>query len=1287
MTTLCILKLTFFPQVVVAGSLGQVALDQGTKLYRNGKYQEAVTLFQKATLTDPGLMKAWENLGWAYSRSGQINKALEIWETILKVQPDNRAVRKAVGFLFTEISQWRRAIPHLIRSLRSEPDQIPVRLRLGKAYQNVGQKRRAVVLFKQALKIQPDSREVLAHLIDSYEKSGRWDLTLSLLKKFLASYPGSLDDETREWTAVKLSNLFARRGDETYKQERFKISARAYKQGLSWKPGNITILQNLGWAQEKQGKYNEAIKAWLKIVDLGVTGLHLFHQIANAYYHSGQRDQAELWYQNASGLDPSNQNIQFRLFELALSKKNISQALTALHRTVNFNPADPAWLLSVTNRFIRNDRIDQGLDFFHRQLSISSNAQSTNRALGKLYARKGAVGNAEQATWNYEQAILMDAKNASAYRDLGWRYQRAGKTEESERIWKQYREKIPDQVEPYNLLARLYLNQGAYKKSLEALNKSLKIDPNQPGQKLMQAKALYWDKQYPQAMERVDRIVLQYPDHLAIQYFYGEVLMQHQDYSRGQGQWRKVLDMGSTSIRAKYYWIKSLYERGKCETAIGEAQKFLDQHLPYRPIIKLLIADASFRRDKEQALFWYEALLNNFKDHSGDWLELAKLYRDLNRFSQANATLDEAQKQFPADVEIQLAIADIKVREGKHEAALRVFRGIRAKHPDNRRAFLGIFRALKTLGRLDAAIQHLQSDRGVFLKGYEMDLEMGNLRVAMKDPNVAEKYYSRVANPMKAGKYVPVLLYHGLSDYPRNHNLWVQRFEHQLEALADAGYTTLTVAGLANILNEKLPFPEKPVLITFDDGRRDAFRLGDPVLEKYGMKATLFVPADKFYDNDPLFADWDELLGYARSGRWDLQTLQATYFKLGFIQDRTGYNLIETGDTGNSLLRRFTVPRDWDGEHLIRHLAETHPAHRARVALAKSQYWNGQYTDAGDNFSKIIRQKPWLEKKFQFNLANISYQGGNYQDSKKILEGIPDQESVLYPKIEELQEALAWKNRPRILGSTNFFRDSNDRTNHSESVKLYFPLEIPLELMLEGGILNMQEKGRTDIDGGQVSAGFHLGVLKSLHLEGKLRQRLLSHERNTENYFGSVKYQKNSHQIRINGSRRDIDTVRAIEDGIKVKTYSLGYQTRFAPALLGRAGVSYQDYDDGNTGFDFRASVRYQLPTLKNWKIGANIFYRDSEFESSAYYTPDRLLTGFALLQYNRRFSKQSEIRANLGFGGAKDKVNGVRWVTNGGFNFDYFLTKSLKAGVETSFSVVPGYDSVNLQAVIGYRF
>ncbi len=74
------------------------------------------------------------------------------------------------------------------------------------------------------------------------------------------------------------------------------------------------------------------------------------------------------------------------------------------------------------------------------------------------------------------------------------------------------------------------------------------------------------------------------------------------------------------------------------------------------------------------------------------------------------------------------------------------------------------------------------------------------------------------------------------------------------------------------MVDQQVPFPKRPILITFDDARIDSFQLADPVLKRYDMKATMFVPTSKTVANHPFFADWDMIRQYRRTNRWDMQS-------------------------------------------------------------------------------------------------------------------------------------------------------------------------------------------------------------------------------------------------------------------------------------------------------------------------------------------------------------------------------------------------------------------------------
>lgn len=91
-----------------------------------------------------------------------------------------------------------------------------------------------------------------------------------------------------------------------------------------------------------------------------------------------------------------------------------------------------------------------------------------------------------------------------------------------------------------------------------------------------------------------------------------------------------------------------------------------------------------------------------------------------------------------------------------------------------------------------------------------------------------------------------VLMYHKISSNSYRDYLTVTRedLNIQFRFLAQEGYTPLLLSDLVKHVRTKDPLPEKPVLITFDDGYRDNYTIMYPVLKKYGLKANIFlVPA------------------------------------------------------------------------------------------------------------------------------------------------------------------------------------------------------------------------------------------------------------------------------------------------------------------------------------------------------------------------------------------------------------------------------------------------------------
>lgn len=99
--------------------------------------------------------------------------------------------------------------------------------------------------------------------------------------------------------------------------------------------------------------------------------------------------------------------------------------------------------------------------------------------------------------------------------------------------------------------------------------------------------------------------------------------------------------------------------------------------------------------------------------------------------------------------------------------------------------------------------------------------------------------------------HIPVLMYHKIPDQEihSQHRVYVTKdnFEKHLQFFKKEGFTALSFAELEEFRTLQRPpetFPAKPLILTFDDGYVDNLNNAGPLLQKYGMKATLFLLAD-----------------------------------------------------------------------------------------------------------------------------------------------------------------------------------------------------------------------------------------------------------------------------------------------------------------------------------------------------------------------------------------------------------------------------------------------------------
>lgn len=89
---------------------------------------------------------------------------------------------------------------------------------------------------------------------------------------------------------------------------------------------------------------------------------------------------------------------------------------------------------------------------------------------------------------------------------------------------------------------------------------------------------------------------------------------------------------------------------------------------------------------------------------------------------------------------------------------------------------------------------------------------------------------------------IPILMYHDISDTRTDaYTLSPELFDEQLRALYGTGHNTVSFAELIDYVYFGVELPNKPVLLTFDDGYDGVIDYAAPIAEKYGMKISCAV--------------------------------------------------------------------------------------------------------------------------------------------------------------------------------------------------------------------------------------------------------------------------------------------------------------------------------------------------------------------------------------------------------------------------------------------------------------
>jgi len=288
----------------------------GRKAARDGDYEQAVALQQKALSLAPGLSDVLLELADLLVKLGRSQEAVALLEIWLENNPDSPETRLTLAQACLASQEYEKAREAFELFLEQDPDNALGQFGLATALARLGNTEEARLAMARHSELRSRDREEVSDLrgnVDDYQVRAT-DLAAryAIASRVYAAH-GRLDETERLCRrAAQLDprHLGCRLGIAEICQRtgRYREAVAMYQELMRLAPDNAAFPINLGMLQANLGDTQSARAAFRKSIQLAPDSPHGYAALARLLFrHPEDRDEAVQAIRKAVELNPSNE--------------------------------------------------------------------------------------------------------------------------------------------------------------------------------------------------------------------------------------------------------------------------------------------------------------------------------------------------------------------------------------------------------------------------------------------------------------------------------------------------------------------------------------------------------------------------------------------------------------------------------------------------------------------------------------------------------------------------------------------------------------------------------------------------------------------------------------------------------------------------------------------------------------------------------------------------------------------------------------------------------------------
>ncbi|MGE5655405.1 MAG: tetratricopeptide repeat protein [Actinomycetota bacterium] len=662
----------------------------GNALQAQGRMEEARHWYQKAIEIQPQFAEVYANLGSIYAQEQKWPEAIEHYQKAIAIKPNFAGVYRNLARLFSQMGKQEQAAESWYQAFALEPQKIPPEehFNLGETLLAQGKLDQAIASYRRAIELKPDWAAAYQNLGEALKRQGKTEEAAACYRRAieLNGANASIGNQGQDTLGVvEVSNPIGNQGQDTLaavQQQGARVAAQPVAPAINIEDAEAYII--LGQGYFDQGKYEQAIAACKRAIQIKPDAVAVYKTLGNALQAVGKAEEALNWYARAVELKPDFAEVHANIGSVYAQQQKWQPAIAAYQKAISLKPDFAGAYRNFAKVWTQVGRSVEAAECWYRSFQLDPSKATADELLNLANAFL-EQGKADKALGCLSRTVQLNPASAEAHQKLAEVLKSQGQWQEAATAYRKAVAIDPENGWVYSSLAEVLAKLERWEEVVAAYRKAIEFQPGHSWSHNNLGDALIKLERWEEAVAAYQRAIALKPDFFWSHNNLGDALIKLEQWEEAVAAYK-----GANQIQGDFFWSYN---------NLGDALRKLEQWeeavLAYQRGIELDPNQAWTQNNLGEALFklerWEEAAVAYRRatalnpDFPWSHYQLGEVLAELADWDGAIAAYRNAQK-IKADlpwISVKLGDALRKRAQADLEAASEFYQLAIAENPDD----------------------------------------------------------------------------------------------------------------------------------------------------------------------------------------------------------------------------------------------------------------------------------------------------------------------------------------------------------------------------------------------------------------------------------------------------------------------------------------------------------------------------------------------------------------------------------------------------------------------------